>query len=91
MSKHSTSTPPHRTRPSAAELDRVFAANNKSEHVRTVHALYIEAAIALLRVARRLEALNEGRAAAVVEAQVVMIEAQAARHIEAIALRAEGQ
>jgi len=83
------STKPHALRPSAAELDKIFSAHNTSEHVRTVHGLYVDCAIALMRVAHRFTALNEHRAAGMVEALVVMIEQQAIRHIQAIALRTQ--
>jgi type VI protein secretion system component VasF len=91
MSKQKTgSTRPHKLRPSAADLDAAFEAHKASEHVRKVHGLYIDAAIALLSVAARLGALNEASEAAAVEGLVVLLEQHATRHIHAIGLRLSG-
>lgn len=81
------STPPHRARPSAQALDAAFEANASNPEVRAVHALYVDACVALIRTARRMEATAGPMWAAGVEALVVLCEQRATRHIEAIALR----
>lgn len=79
---------PHKARLSALALDRVFAQHSDLESVRMVHAQYVEACVALLRVARRFDTLQEAKWAQSIEAQVASLETQARAHITDIAERA---
>lgn len=81
-------TRPYRLRPSAAALDAAFETYKGLDSVRTAHALWVEAAIGLLRVAHGLEALGESRWASAIEGMVVMVEQQATRHVYELAARA---
>ena len=83
-----TSVKPHKARLSSLALDRVYADHRDLEQVRTVHAHYVEACVALLRVARRFETLHESKWAKSVEAMVASLETHARVHITEIAERA---
>lgn len=87
MTDRTGSTPPHHARPSAQQLDEAFDRYSHLPRVRDIHALYVEAAVALLRVVRRMEALGEPVQAFMLQALVVQVEQMARRQIEAIGAR----
>ena len=82
------SVKPHKARLSSLALDAVYERYKDLDAVRVVHAQYVEACIAVLRVARRFDTLNEPKWAKSVEEHVASLELQARAHILDIAERA---
>lgn len=79
---------PHKARLSSLALDAVFERYKDMDAVRTVHAHYVEACVALLRAARRFDTLQEPKWAQNIESHVASLETQARAHILDIAERA---